>query len=592
MPRSVKLSWQAAAEGSGRAGRWRKKYKGKVYYYPGGRGKSDREAYEAAVAAWEADKLKIDRDAPRPHQRDHESATTQWEGVLSWCYRHGDHERAEIAAKKLENLRKRLAAPILRKLDREDWYESWFDRRSIEQDPIAQTVLEQMERDLGQDRSPPVNLSSIKPFVDWQDGSPRRIEKEIWRDRLDNQKREAASEDDRLETHVHKYVGRKEKFGSAGEISVGRVRATGIHLAQFQDWLGKDFDVAKIDEEILEGFHGHLLDKVASATWSATTASDCMVSVKSFVRWMWSKKAIANLPRNLDKYCKDLRISKSKRKIMTFTLEEIKTLLTGASDRTRLYILLMLNCGMTQKDVADLDVFEVDWDAGRIKRKRSKTSDEENVPEVDYLLWPETIRLLRQERDAKSSDRVLLNSNGSPIWSEKLGDDGKYYKTDNVKNAFDRLRKTKGIHKPLISLKKTSASLLRNNKEFRGVENLFLGHAPRTMADKSYAEVYKELLDPAVTWLGQTYGLVAPAVASKADESAAKPSDSAPPTESGRGDQAPKRQCTTRSHRSGRRSKAAHSRSNAAEPAEVTRARHKPRRRIRTVMPRPPASNP
>ena len=77
MPRSVRLSWQAGAEGSGRVGRWRKKYKGKTYYFPGGRGKSDRDAYDAAVDAWEAEKIKIDREAPRPHQRDHEAAIDQ-----------------------------------------------------------------------------------------------------------------------------------------------------------------------------------------------------------------------------------------------------------------------------------------------------------------------------------------------------------------------------------------------------------------------------------------------------------------------------------------------------------------------------------
>ena len=69
MPRSVKLTWQDSAEASGRTGRWRKKYKGKTYYFPGGRGKSDREAYDVAVAAWEAKKLKIDHEPHVPTSR-------------------------------------------------------------------------------------------------------------------------------------------------------------------------------------------------------------------------------------------------------------------------------------------------------------------------------------------------------------------------------------------------------------------------------------------------------------------------------------------------------------------------------------------
>jgi hypothetical protein len=100
----------------------------------------------------------------------------------------------------------------------------------------------------------------------------------------------------------------------------------------------------------------------------------------------------------------------------------------------------MLNCGMTQKDIADLAIAEVDWDEGRIIRKRSKTGDCESVPTVNYKLWPETFRLLRQERAQDSSELVLLNSNGSPLWTEQISAAGKYQKTDNVKNAFDRLQ--------------------------------------------------------------------------------------------------------------------------------------------------------
>jgi integrase len=168
----------------------------------------------------------------------------------------------------------------------------------------------------------------------------------------------------------------------------------------------------------------------------------------------------------------------------------------------------MLNCGMTQKDVSDLRVSEVDWEVGRIARKRSKTREFEKVPRVDYLLWPETLRLLGQERAGDSSDRVLLNSNGSPFWTEDMGDDEKYRKTDNVKNAFDRLKATTGIKKPMKSLKKTSASLIRNNENFASLESLFLGHAPQSMSDKHYAQVPQGLLDRAMEWLGRELGVL------------------------------------------------------------------------------------
>ena len=211
--------------------------------------------------------------------------------------------------------------------------------------------------------------------------------------------------------------------------------------------------------------------------------------MKSFVAWLWRTQAIPALPRILDGGDNILKITKPSRKIVVFDKDEIKTLLISAADRTKLYILLMLNCGMTQKDIADLLVSEVEWKEGRIIRKRSKTSGDENVPTVNYKLWPETFRLLQQERDPKSKERVLLNSKGSPIWFEEITKEGKYKKNDNVKNAFDRLRKKTGIEKSLISLKKTSASLIYNNEKFSNLKGLFLGHAPRSTSDKHYAKV-------------------------------------------------------------------------------------------------------
>ena len=54
MATNYKLTWQPG--GGRQAGRWRKKYKGKVYYFPGGKGKSDRAAYQMALEAWERTK--------------------------------------------------------------------------------------------------------------------------------------------------------------------------------------------------------------------------------------------------------------------------------------------------------------------------------------------------------------------------------------------------------------------------------------------------------------------------------------------------------------------------------------------------------
>jgi len=588
MPKTIKLSWQPGV--GDRQGRWRKIYRGKAYHFPGGKGKSDREGYDAAWAAWELLKAKIDRESPRKHQQAYYAAIDEWEQVLAWSNRYGEREFAEIATRKLGSLRTRFASPVLPPLDRLDRLEAclggslpldpnwlaeiqklteennerpaWGRIESFFRGPDARTPKEteaidklvQVDQLLGEIASSsqgPSPRPLIQPSDNWV--SPGRIAREIWQDRVRFQKREAASEDQSLKTHIEKYVGRKEKHGNAGQISAGRGRTTKLHLTSLETWLGRDFDEAKIDEQVLAGFHEYLLDKIASKTWSETTASDCMASVKSFVRWMWITNAIPTLPRILDGKSRALKITKPKPKVVTFTKEEIRTLLADASARTRLFILLMLNCAHTQKDISDLQVTEVDWREGRIVRKRSKTADCENVPTVNYLLWPETLRLLKQERSANSEGHVLLNANGSPIWSEEITKEGRYKKSDNIKSAFARLQRKVGITKPLKSLKKTSASLLRNNEKFSTLASLFLGHAPKSISDRHYTQVPQNLFDQAVTWLGQEYGLVTPAEKPKAEESASKPSDSVPATETSVSEQAPKPRSKPRPSRAGRR---------------------------------------
>jgi integrase len=160
---------------------------------------------------------------------------------------------------------------------------------------------------------------------------------------------------------------------------------------------------------------------------------------------------------------------------------------------------------MTQKDISDLVHSEVDWEKGRINRKRSKTKTSDNVPTVSYLLWPETKELLLKHRSQQASGPVLLNTRGEPLLTVRISNDGKYSKMDNIRNAYDRLRRKTKIDKPFKCLKKTSASLLRDHEESSSIVGLFLGHAPRDVSERYYAAAPQQLLDRAILWLRDHY---------------------------------------------------------------------------------------
>lgn len=524
MSRSLKLTWQPGV--GVRSGRWRKKYLGKVYYFDGGRGKSDREAYDAAVTRWELEKLKADAAAPREYQRDYETEIGVWDQVLTWSTRHGDTAMAQVAYEKREKIRSQLAAPILKPLPADDRFGAIFEPMTIK---IPDDLLERVANSLAAGEVTSITysestLETRKHHLQQLDGSSARIQKAVWDDRLASQQRRTAIRSNVVDEHIKDFIEQKEQEATRGDLSLGRFYAIRLHLEHFEKWIGKDSEVTEIDGQKLRGYHTRLLDMVKqraksrkastieerARSFSTTTAREYLTTVKSFVRWLWEMEVIAALPRVLGSKSKSLKITAENATPVIFNNDEVLRLLQNATGRTKLFMLLMLNCGMTQKDIADLRKLEVDLNAGRIIRKRSKTESFDSVPTVNYLLWPETLTLLKKFMDDGDSELAIMNSNGSSLWSEQLNEKGKYGKADNIKSAFFRLKKKLGITKPLKSLKKTSSSKLRDNERFNGLEDLFLGHAPQKMSDKHYTTTPQKRLDAALSWLALEYGLAFP----------------------------------------------------------------------------------
>lgn len=162
-----------------------------------------------------------------------------------------------------------------------------------------------------------------------------------------------------------------------------------------------------------------------------------------------------------------------------------------------------------EQDMADLLQKEVDWSNGAITRRRSKTSRSENVPTVRYKLWPWTFQLLK-EQSRSGSERVLLNRDGEPLRTDEVTTAGRYRKTDAVRLAIRRLAKKTGIPFSLKMLKKTSVSLLEDDSRYSGLRQLFLDHAPRSVAERHYVGTPQKLLDEAVLWLGKELGIAEP----------------------------------------------------------------------------------
>jgi integrase len=294
----------------------------------------------------------------------------------------------------------------------------------------------------------------------------------------------------------------------SGQMSEGRFDAYCRNIGNFVTWIGPETAIDAIDEAKLEGFFNHLSVQVGAGKYSPNYAHSLLMTAKQFISRLAEMKLIP-LPGNIRS--RRFRFNPSApAKIETFTVEEVRAMLAacdGFSERTKLYLLLMLNCGMYQNDIAELRQDEVDWKKGTLTRARSKTR-ERGGPVVTFRLWPETFGLLKKQR-APEGELALTTDEGNPLvryWLE----DGGMRRYDVIQSAWSRLAgqlKVRKVRLGMKHLRKTSASLLGRHPQYKYFANHFLADSPRSIADRHYVIPNDEDFFAAVDWLrGQVLG--------------------------------------------------------------------------------------
>ena len=90
-----------------------------------------------------------------------------------------------------------------------------------------------------------------------------------------------------------------------------------------------------------------------------------------------------------------------------------------------------------------------------------------------------------------------------PLWNDTI-DNGK---NNNIDSAFKRLiiklRKNDSDFPKTTyyAFRRTSSTLISNEQKYRIYGNLWLGHAPQSIADRHYNVTEDTLLDECIEWL-------------------------------------------------------------------------------------------
>jgi hypothetical protein len=260
---------------------------------------------------------------------------------------------------------------------------------------------------------------------------------------------------------------------------------------------GAELDVRTINESTIETTYL----KLKAFPWQERTRRKTWMIFLRLVEYFFKARMI-ELPRNLDDF--DFKIIK--KKIKRYSKQEVREELNSLPDRLRLYALLGLNCGMLGVDMASFTWDELDKQAWRITRKRTKTGENDNVPTVTYKLWPETISLLKKNLSDHPT-YVLASRTGTLLWKAWTDEStGKPKKKDLIVLQWKRQKNHKIKLKDFRSI---GATVIADEKEkgYGRYVGHYLGHSPKSLTDIHYTPPSDELFEEILAYLGRELGL-------------------------------------------------------------------------------------
>jgi integrase len=316
---------------------------------------------------------------------------------------------------------------------------------------------------------------------------------------------------------IDDYLAQRRVAVEAHQLSQASYASDKYRLAAFRTFCekrGKTSLADAVSADHLDAYRGQVFRQVSKDKALAVSAKHALRTVKALVLWAHEGERVDTLPRVLNKYAEVSLPVPSPR---FFAAEEIQTLYAAAAERTRLFILLALNCGYTQADIASLEHSHIDWTRGIIVRNRHKTGQPQ-----EHKLWPRTLTLLRKhvtQPGQRHPDLAIVGEEGNALVSEKIKDNGTPYKVDAIRLAFARLLSKCKINdgRGFAIFRKTGANAIaKQYQDGPHLTDLYLAHSAKGMR-VHYARQHYDELHKATDWLATLYGF------DQADDQAAVP---------------------------------------------------------------------
>ncbi|MGO9112785.1 MAG: tyrosine-type recombinase/integrase [Thermoguttaceae bacterium] len=439
----------------GQSHRWRKKYKGAIFYFRG--------PYPDALKQWEHKKVELD-------------------GQDKAQYDTAIQNRKEID-QALSCVDEQLSPEAFKAL---------ADLQSTEQLQAALT---------SGDKLPLLTKREIDPWLALPLADKEIVRKgmEVWHSTHASEKNIASTQITTIGQAIDEWLTGKKSQVIMGHIRQSTLSSTTNNITYFRNWAGDNTPLSSTNEKLLFDFFNHLAGEIGDGNMKLGYAHQIMLYTKSFIRRQWELHRI-ELPRNIGS--RDLSIRVPTAAISVLSVGDIKAFYNRGTSLLKTCILLSLNCGFNQVDIATLKHSEVDWERGTITKKRVKTGGSDSVPTVQWKLWPATYSLLKKHR-TKHPELVLLGRK-----DRELMQGGGLERVDVIAKMWRYVRGKLGNKLEYKLLRKTASTTLASHPVHGRYAQYFLCHAASSVADKHYVKPSQGQFDDAIKWLGDQFSAV------------------------------------------------------------------------------------
>lgn len=287
-------------------------------------------------------------------------------------------------------------------------------------------------------------------------------------------------------------------------------------------------DVRNINFKMFEKFIAHWESRPMTRygrPLSERSVEDYLKRVQQLFTWLENRPDIDyRLPQGVMQLFRDsTRGGTTHKPYQYFTYEELKQILADAPERTQLYIMIALNTGHLNVDIAAICfgvegpgyISKLDLNAAQpyLRKTREKTKRKHKEP-VEHWLWPETVVLMKKflNPDQRPEALCFLNEIGQSLY-----DYGTAQKRDNIHTSWERLKRKyqtgkakdkvcqyPGGRQSLIfkDLRKTAAHEIHMISGSEDIANYFDGHKLREVSG-AYLKPLTERMNDAVKKFGE-----------------------------------------------------------------------------------------